>query len=99
MEWYGRHYVRAAGDAGDPLASVLRADLTAMPPAFVVTAECDPLRDDGEAYAEKLRKLGIRATYKRYPGMFHGFMGFPAVLRGEGEALDDRGAARRGERG
>jgi len=95
MEWYGRHYVRIAADADDPLASVLRADLRAMPPAFVITAECDPLRDDGEAYAEKLRKLGIRATYKRYPGMFHGFMSFPAVLPEAGEAFDDAGAALR----
>jgi acetyl esterase len=95
MEWYGTHYVRTAADADDPLASVLRADLKGMPPAFVITAECDPLRDDGEAYAENLRKLGIRARYKRYPGMFHGFMSFPAVLPEAAEALDDAGHALR----
>jgi len=95
MEWFGRHYVRTEADADDPHASVLRADLQDLPPAFVITAECDPLRDDGEAYAEKLRKLGIRASYKRYPGMFHGFMSFPRVLPEASEAFHDAGTALR----
>ena len=95
MEWYGRHYVQTEADAADPRASVVRADLHDLPPAFVITAECDPLRDDGEAYAEKLRKLGIAARYKRYPGMFHGFMSFPGVLPEAAEAFDDAGAALR----
>lgn len=95
MEWFGRHYVRTEKDADDPRASVLRADLQGLPPAFVITAECDPLRDDGEAYAEKLKKLGIRASYKRYPGMFHGFMSFPSVLTEASEAFRDAGSALR----
>jgi acetyl esterase len=95
MTWYGTHYVRTPADADDPRASVLRGDLRDLPPAFVITAECDPLRDDGEAYAEKLRALGIRASYKRYPGMFHGFMGFPSVLPEASEAFDDAGSALR----
>jgi len=95
MEWYGSHYVRTAADADEPYASVLRADLHGMPPAFVITAECDPLRDDGEAYAEKLRKLGVAARYKRYPGMFHGFMSFPSALPEGAEAFEDAGKALR----
>jgi acetyl esterase len=95
MEWYGRHYVRTDADADNPLASVVRADLHDLPPAFVITAECDPLRDDGEAYAEKLRALGVRASYKRYPGMFHGFMSFPNVLPEAAEAFEDAGSALR----
>ena len=95
MTWFGLHYVRTPDDADDPRASVLRADLHGLPPAFVITAECDPLRDDGEAYAEKLRKLGIAARYKRYPGMFHGFMSFPGVLPEAAEAFDDAGSALR----
>jgi acetyl esterase len=95
MEWFGRHYVRTEADADEPYASVLRADLHDMPPAFVITAECDPLRDDGEAYAEKLRKLGIAARYKRYSGMFHGFMSFPGVLPEAAEAFEDAGRALR----
>lgn len=95
MEWYGRHYVRTDADADNPLASVVRADLHDLPPAFVITAECDPLRDDGEAYAEKLAELGIAARYKRYPGMFHGFMSFPGVLPEAAEAFEDAGKALR----
>ena len=95
MEWYARHYLRTDADADDPRASVLRADLRGMPKAFVVTAECDPLRDDGEAYAAKLRELGIAATAKRYGGVFHGFMNFPESLPEARQALDDAGAALR----
>ena len=95
MEWFGRHYVRSEADADEPYASVLRADLHDLPPAFVITAECDPLRDDGEAYAERLRALGIAARYKRYPGMFHGFMGFPSALPEAAEAFEDAGSALR----
>ena len=95
MAWFGGHYVRTEADADEPYASVLRADLHDMPPAFVITAECDPLRDDGEAYAEKLRKLGIAARYKRYPGMFHGFTSFPSLLPEASEAFEDAGKALR----
>ncbi len=95
MTWFGSHYVRTPADADDPRASVLRADLRDLPPAFVITAECDPLRDDGEAYAEKLRELGIAARYKRYPGMFHGFMSFPGTLLEAAEAFEDAGKALR----
>jgi len=95
MEWYGRHYVRTEADADDPRASVLRADLHDPPPAFVITAECDPLRDDGEAYADRLHEFGIAARYKRYPGMFHGFMSFPGVLPEAALAFEEAGAALR----
>ena len=95
MEWYGSHYIARDAERDHPYASVLRADLHGMPPAFVITAECDPLRDDGEAYAERLSKLGIAARYKRYPGMFHGFMSFPHVLPKGAEAFDDAGTALR----
>jgi acetyl esterase len=95
MTWFGLHYVRTPADADDPRASVVRADLHDLPPAFVITAECDPLRDDGEEYARKLSKLGIAARYKRYPGMFHGFMSFPNVLPEASEAFEDAGKALR----
>ena len=95
MEWFGRHYVRTEADADEPYASVLRADLHGLPPAFVITAECDPLRDDGEAYAEKLRALGTAARFKRYAGMFHGFMSFPGALPEAAQAFEDAGKALR----
>jgi acetyl esterase len=95
MAWYGSHYVNGPADADNPLASVLRADLRGLPPAFVITAECDPLRDDGEEYAKRLRELGIAASFKRYPGMFHGFLGFTGQLPEALQAFDDAGAALR----
>ena len=95
MGWYAAHYLATPEDADHPYASVVRADLRGMPPAFVITAECDPLRDDGELYAKKLSDLGIAASAKRYPSMFHGFMAFPAQLPEAREALDDAGAALR----
>jgi acetyl esterase len=95
MEWYGAHYLSSDGERDHPYASVLRADLKGLPPAFLITAECDPLRDDGEAYAERLRAAGVRAKHKRYPGMFHGFLGFPAQLAAAAQALEDAGAALR----
>ena len=95
MEWFGRHYVRTEADVDEPYASVLRADLHGLPPALVISAGCDPLRDDGEAYAEKLRALGIAARFKRYAGMFHGFMSFPGSLPEAAQAFEDAGKALR----
>jgi acetyl esterase len=74
MRWFWNHYLADPGDAENPLASPLRApDLSGLPPAFIATAEFDPLRDDGEAYAERLREAGVDVIVKRYDGMIHGF--------------------------
>ena len=95
MEWFGAHYLRTDADRDDPHASILRADLHGLPPALVITAECDPLRDDGETYAKRLGEAGVAAEVKRYPGMFHGFMGFAAQLPEAAQAQVDAGAALR----
>ncbi len=74
MIWFWDHYLRQPADAADPYASPLRArDLSRLPPALVVTAEYDPLRDEGEYYAEKLRQAGTPAITQRWDGMNHGF--------------------------
>jgi acetyl esterase len=82
-----REYLPAGVDPRDPLASPLFAtDLAGAPPAMVLTAEFDPLRDEGEAYAGK---LGGNAS--RYPGMIHGFT-MPGVLQVSRDAMNDAAA-------
>ncbi|MHC0433629.1 alpha/beta hydrolase [Streptomyces sp. O3] len=80
MTWFGKQYLRGGGDPAHPHISPLRGDLAGLPPAHVVTAGCDPLCDEGRAYAAKLRAAGVPATEGHFPGMFHGFFGFPEVL-------------------
>lgn len=77
MRWFWDQYVGAA--SGEHLAAVLRADLRGLPPATVVIAGCDVLRDDGEAYAARLREAGVEVDVLRYPGQIHGFWIYSAT--------------------
>ncbi|CAG2141295.1 alpha/beta hydrolase [Cupriavidus numazuensis] len=93
MVWFWNHYVGDA-DRTHPYASPLRAEHhRGLPPAFVVTAEFDPLRDEGEAYARRLAEAGTPVECKRYDGTIHGFCWMPGVLDKGRQALDDTAAA------
>lgn len=75
MQWFWAHYLGAMDLGQDPLICPARADnLAGLPPAFVATCEYDPLRDEGEAYAQRLKDAGVDVVAKRYDGMMHGFL-------------------------
>jgi acetyl esterase len=81
MRWFTAHYLARKEDAADWRVSPLRASsLAGLPPALVITAGFDPLRDEGAAYATRLREAGVRVDYVSFGGMIHGFVGMGRVL-------------------
>ena len=80
MRWFGDHYLSDVAQAEDPRASVLKApDLSGVAPAVVATAEYDPLRDEGEAFAAALEAAGVAVVRRRYAGLIHGFFGLGPI--------------------
>jgi acetyl esterase len=90
MRWFYNQYLRDERDGADWRFSPARADdLSGLPPAFVLTAEFDPLRDQGEAYARRLEAAGVPVEARRYDGVFHGFFGMREVMDPAQQAFDD----------
>jgi acetyl esterase len=94
MEWFRGHYLARIKDALNPYASpLLAADLRGLPPTLAITAECDPLRDEGEAYAKRLAEAGVAVTCSRYGGMIHPFFSMGGVLSQGYRAIEQVAAA------
>lgn len=98
MIWFLDHYLGEGDDPTDPRVSPLHAldeALAGLPPALVVTAEFDPLRDEGEAYGARLAAAGVETTVTRYDGVIHGFFSMRDVVPEGKAAIDQAGAALR----
>jgi acetyl esterase len=88
MPWFWENYLAEDADESDPhIAPLLATDLSSLPPAIVITAEFDPLRDEGEAYAAKLQEHGVPVTLKRFDGVVHEFFGLAGAVGKAKEAV------------
>lgn len=93
IDWFTQQYY-PDGIPDSPRAAPMTATShEGLAPAFILTAEYDPLRDEGEAYADKLRAAGVEATAKRYDGLIHGFFGMGTIVPAVNDAVDDASAA------
>ena len=94
MVWFWNHYLRDDQDRTHPYAAPIHApELKGLPPALIITAEFDPLRDEGEAYAARLSKAGVPVTCTRYDGTIHGFVSMADNLDKGKEAIKEVVAA------
>jgi acetyl esterase len=96
MDWFRDNYVPSEADRSDPRVSILLAeDLSGLPPALVVTAGFDPLRDEGEAFADALRRAGNVVAQRRFEGLIHGFFNMSGVSRVSRDAVVEIAGATR----
>ena len=93
MKWFWGHYLNDASEGSQPYASPARGDTAGLPPAFVATAQYDPLRDEGIAYAEQLRKSGVTVEHVNYDDQVHDFILFGGVVPRAKESMDKVSAA------
>jgi acetyl esterase len=92
MRWFRDHYLTTAGEIDDWRASPLRAkSFAGVAPAFIATAGCDPLCDEGEAYARLLERNNVPVTFRHFPGQMHGFAGMSGFVNAADEVLADIG--------
>ena len=94
MIWFWELYVPNASDRKNPLAAPMKVEsVEGLPPALVLTAEYDPLRDEGEAFGERLSAAGILGRVTRYDGMIHGFIRYTKIVDRALEAVHEMAAA------
>jgi acetyl esterase len=90
IKWFCNHYLNSAADIEHWKASPARAQtLAGLPPAYVLTAGADPLRDEGAEYAARLKAAGMAVTYRHFPGQFHGFFTMGKLLQQANVALTE----------
>jgi acetyl esterase len=93
IRWFRDHYLNGPAEIGNWRASPARAKtLAGLPPAYVLTAGADPLRDEGDEYAQRLKEAGVPVTYRHFPGQFHGFFTMGKLLQQANVAAKDIGA-------
>ena len=93
VRWFRDHYLNGTADVHDWRASPARAKtLVGLPPAYVLTAGADPLRDEGDEYAARLKQAGVAVTYRTFPGQFHGFFTMGKLLQQANVAASEIGA-------
>lgn len=96
MAWFTNHYLNSADDERNPMASpMLARDLSGLPPALIITAEYDPLRDEGEEYGQLLKQADVPVTVSRYDGMIDGFFGMANMFDRAKEAIAEASQALR----
>ena len=92
IRWFRDHYLNSAADVEDWRASPARAkSLSGLPPAYVLTAGADPLRDEGDEYAQRLKQAGVAVTHRTFPGQFHGFFTMGKLLQQANVAVAEIG--------
>lgn len=90
MNWFREQYFNNKEELQHPYASpVLYSDLSGLPSALIMTAQYDPLRDVGKAYADRLKESGVEVIYKNYEGLIHGFATFHTIVHAANEALEE----------
>jgi acetyl esterase len=96
MDWFFDAYVPKGHDMKDPKLAPFWGDVKGLPPAYVITAGFDPLKDEGKQYADKMSAAGVHVTYKDYPALVHGFFNMSAVVPQAKEAIAEVAAKLRG---